>query len=280
MNLKVREKRVAIRQHKEPRGSEVPIQQWLEQIGATDIRYVGNRNEPPDFEITFAEERVAVEVARLLPATGWDKTTETAFENELRQLIEEIGKDPNNPRWHSWCQYDSRDRCPSRSKSKAWKERARQALRTAGAGGEFQLLEPEKLNGRGIVLELQPAGNQGSFGGVSEDEGYMIERTALDQLLSWIDKKSCKVRKIERLSGSRLWWLVFDDEIIVAPARNLKESQKTIGSAVRDQIDKRLWNKVVLVSRFQLEKPPPIQPKWFWPLWENSQFSRLPDSPR
>ncbi len=266
-------------QHKGPKGSEIPIQEWLEQIGATDISYVGNRNSPPDFTIMYSGKRIAVEVARLLPDVGWENKTRIAFERELKNLIEEIASDPSNPRWHSSCQYDSCDRCPSRSESEAWKERARKALCTESSGGEFQLLPPKQLNGRGIVLELHPAGNQGSFSGVSEDEGYMIEATAVDRLVRWIDKKSSIVRKTKPVERGHLWWLVFDDEIVVAPAGRLGEGREKIENIVRDRIDTELWNKVVLVSRFQSERPPPIRPKWFWPLWENSQCPALPDSP-
>ncbi len=266
-------------QHKGPRDSEISIQEWLEQIGATDISYVGHQNSPPDFTIKYSGKTIAIEVARLIPDVGWERKTEIAFERELRTLIEEVASDPSNPRWHSWCQYDSRDRCPSRSDSETWKERARKALRTGGPGGEFQLLPPKQLNGRGIALELHPAGNQGSFGGVSEDEGYMIERTVVDQLVRWTDKKTLAVKKMEPAHEIRLWWLVFDDEIVIAPTGIMGESRETIENCVRDQIDIRLWSKIVLVSRFQIERPPPIQPKWFWPLWENSQCVALPDSP-
>ena len=262
-----------------PRGSECPVGEWLEQIGATDICYVGNRNEPPDFEITWSGERVAVEVARLLPAVGWDKKTEIAFEKELRTLIKEVSNDPGNPRWHSWCQYDSRDRCPSRSQTAAWKERARKALLTRGPGGEFQLLSAKQLAGRGIVLELYPAGNEGSFSGVSGDEGHIIEGTLVDRVVDWIDKKSSKVTKVKPIDEDRHWWLVFDDEIVMAPAGILGKSREKIENDVRDNIDMELWNKVVLVSRFQLERPPPKRPKWFWPLWENRQCALLPNSP-
>ena len=270
---------MANNRHKGPRGSEIPIQEWLEQIGATDSFYVGDRNGPPDFTIMYSGKRIAVEVARLLPDVGWGKTTEMAFERELRNLIEEIASDSSNPRWHSWCKYDSRDRCPSRSESRAWKDRARKAMRTEGPGGEFQLLSPSQLNGGGIVLDLYPAGNQGSFNGVSEDEGYMIEATAVNQLVDWIDRKSSKVRRVNPINGSCLWWLVFDDEIVVAPPGFLEESRDKIENRVRERFDTELWSKIVLVSRFQWERPPPKQPKWFWPLWENSQCEALPDSP-
>ena len=266
-------------QRKGPKGSEIPIQEWLEQIGATDISYVGDRNSPPDFTIMYSGKKISIEVARLIPNVGWEKKTEIAFERELRDLIEEIASDPNNPRWHSSCQYDASDRCPSRSESEVWKERARKALCTAGPGGEFQLLSHNNLNGRGIILELYPAGNEGGFSGVSEDEGYMVEETTVDRLVRWIDKKSSLVRKTKPIDGNRIWWLVFDDEIVVAPAKFLMESREQIENIVRNKIDTKLWSKVVLVSRFQLDRPPPIRPKWFWPLWENPQCTALPDSP-
>ncbi|MCY4463139.1 MAG: hypothetical protein OXC26_22480 [Albidovulum sp.] len=268
-------------QHKGPKGSECPIREWLEQIGATDICYVGNQNEPPDFAITYSGERIAVEVARLLPAVGWGKETETAFGKELGKLIEEAASDPGSPRWESWCEYDSRDRCPSRSKAEAeaWKKRAREALLTRGPGGEFQLLSPKQLVGRGIVLGLRPARNQGSFSGVSVDEGYLIESMLVDQLICWTGKKSSKVKTNNLINKYCRWWLAFDDEIVIAPPGMLGRSRQKIESDVRGRIDTELWSKVVLVSRFQLEQPPPKKPKWFWPLWENPQCAALPDSP-
>ena len=279
VEIEMRERPVANSQQKGPKGSECPVLEWLEQIGATNICYVGDRNEPPDFEITYSEELVAVEVARLLPAIGWDKKIELAFERELKNLIEEVAKHPSNPRWHSWCQYDLRDRCPSLAQAKVWKERARKALLTRGPGGEFQLLSERQLVGRGIVLELHPAGNEGGFNGVSQDEGFMIEDTLVDQVVGWIDKKSTKVRKVRSNREDRHWWLIFDDEIVVAPVGLLGDSREKIEHGVRDSIDSELWSKVVLVSRFQLERPPPKRPKWFWPLWENPQCAELPDSP-
>ncbi len=268
--------------HKGPKGSEIPILEWLEQIGATDISYVGDRNSPPDFTIVYSGKRIAVEVVRLLPNVGWEKTKEIAFERELRNLVEEIASESSNPRWHSWCHYDPRDSCPSRSESETWKERARKAFRTGGPGGEFQLLSPKQLNGRGIILELNTAGNQGSFGGISEseDEGFMIEEAPLvDRLVDWIDKKSSKVRRLNPINGTASWWLVFDDEIVMAPATFLEESRDKIENCLRERIDTELWSKIVLVSRFQWRRPPPKQPTWFWPLWENSQCEALPDSP-
>ena len=266
-------------QQKGPKESEIPVREWLDQIGATDICYVGARNETPDFEITYSGERIAVEVLRLLPATGWDNSKKTAFEKELRNLTEEIASDPSNPRWHSRCEYDSRNRCPLPSQAEAWKQRAQKALLARGPGGEFQLLPTGQFVGRGIVLELLPAGNKGSFSGVSPDQGYVTEETLVDQVDYWIDRKSKIVRKTKPDSDDRHWWLVFDDEIVMAPVGILGENRERIELGVRDNANMGLWSKVVLVSRFQLEGAPPEWPKWFWPLWENPRCAALPDSP-
>lgn len=275
----VREKPVVNNRQKGPKDSEIPVREWLDQIGATDIRYFGDRNETPDFEITYFGERVAVEVARLPLAVGWKKNVEIAFERELKSLIEEIADDPGNPRWHSRCEYDSRDRCPLPSEAEAWKERARKALLTRGSRGGVQLLPLGQFVGRGIVLELLPAKNRGSFSGVSPDQGYMIESTLDNRLDYWIDRKSKIVREKKPDNDHRHWWLVFDDEIVMAPAGILRENREKIELGVRDNADIGLWSKVVLVSSFQLERAPPECPKWFWPLWENPRCAALPDSP-
>ena len=58
-------------QHKGPKGSEVPIQEWLEQIGATDISHVGERNSPPDFTVMYSSKRIAIEKRCGSSAMSW-----------------------------------------------------------------------------------------------------------------------------------------------------------------------------------------------------------------
>ena len=278
--LGIGSKNIVNSQEEGPRGSEVPIGKWLEQIGATDICYVGNIGKTPDFSITYLEERIGVEVVRLLPSEGWDRTREIAFERELKKLINELASDCRNPRWHSWCRYDARDRCPPPSASQLWKERAREALCTKGLGGEYQLLEPSKLKGRGVVLELHPAANQGGFNGIQSDEGYGLEETIIERVVYWVGEKSRLAKKESIDAQYDQLWLILDDDVLVAPSGILGEDRSRIQERIRERMNTGLWSKVVMVSRFQMEQPRPMMPKWFWALWENPGHPALPRSPR
>ncbi len=55
-----------------PRESEVSVGEWLEQIGATAIEFVGDKCDegPPDYLIEYDRETIAVEVTRLLLREG------------------------------------------------------------------------------------------------------------------------------------------------------------------------------------------------------------------
>lgn len=75
-----------------PRGSEKPVGQWLEQIGATHIRYEGAKRKegPPDFVVTYEGNEIAVEVTLLHDNEGWSRERKEAFHSELRAYIEEV----------------------------------------------------------------------------------------------------------------------------------------------------------------------------------------------
>ena len=60
-----------------PKDSEIPVEEWLRQIGATNIRYTGGLSQgPPDFVIEYCGEEIAVEVTLLHDVEGWGRTTE------------------------------------------------------------------------------------------------------------------------------------------------------------------------------------------------------------
>ena len=182
-----------------PRESEVSVGEWLEQIGATAIEFVGDKCDkgPPDYLIEYDRETIAVEVTRLLPGEGWGRKKETAFKKELEHLIEESKAEGDNTlRWHASCEYDPREPCPPKE---MWIEHAREALRTAGPeGGTFQLLPPEAIRGRGVNLELWPASNEGSFAEVSVDEGLIVVDTLVGRIIDCLRDKTAAVEKGER----------------------------------------------------------------------------------
>ena len=67
---------------REPKDSEIPVGEWLEQIGAASIEYVGDDagGGPPDYKIEYGGERIAVEVRLLDDGIGWRTEKKRAFE--------------------------------------------------------------------------------------------------------------------------------------------------------------------------------------------------------
>ena len=264
------------------KGSEKSVEEWLGQIGATKVKHVGDGPGPPDFVIEYAgEDRIAVEVCCLHDVKGWDKKEyrkhKCSFERELRALIEaEAARGENAPRWHTFCEYDGVERVSSIRDRKRWKDKASTALRTPGTGGEFQLLSKEARRGREVILTLMPATNEGSFAGVNPDEGSIVGTTLSERIIAGIREKAEKVLRGTRAKKYDRWWLVFDDEILVAPADSLVRERAEIEARVRDSPDRTIWSKIVLMSRFQTVPPPPTAPKGYWSVWEDSKHPPLP----
>ena len=186
------------------------------------------------------------------------------------------------PRWYIRCEYDPEEPGPPKKGDPAWRKRVRGALTTPGPGGECQLLSPEKMRGRGIVLQLIPSeGTHTIVEPLEEDIGILTALTLSDRICARIKSKTEKIRKGKRARQYQRWWLVFDDEILIAPISDLLEHERdAIERAVRDCSETQAWEKVVLVSRMQVVPPPATPPKWFHPVWENPAQPPLPPSPQ
>ena len=269
-----------------PKGSEISIGEWLDQIGATK-QYVGCDGEgPPDWEIQYKGDTIGVEVTLLHDTEGWGGTKrgrrrKEAFERELRRLIEEVSQE-GGQKWHALCEYDPR--VPRPPSDDAWKARVRDALGNSPSGGKIQLLSEGDIQrrglGGGIVLELMPACDGGSFTGVSVDEGYLVGITLSERLIANVDEKADKVRKGKRSGKYNQWWLAFDDEVLIAPFAILTDEERTeIDTRVRECDGRQQLSKIVMVSRFQFTPPSVKQDKWFYVPWEDPRHPPLPPSP-
>ena len=264
-----------------PNPSEISIGEWLDQIGATK-QFVGSDGEgPPDWKIQYKGEMIGVEVKLLHDTEGWGKTKEIAFKREFGRLFEEESKESGR-KWRARCEYDPRVRPPS-GRDNAWKARFRDALRNLpSGGGEIQLLSEDSIRGfgRGIVLELMPTCGEGSFAGVSVDEGFLVGTRLSERLTADVDEKADKVRNGKRSGEYNQWWLAFDDEVLMAPFSTLTVEERTeIDTSVRECDGRQQWSKIVLVSRFQTAPPSVNQDKWFYAPWEDSRHPPLPPSP-
>ena len=261
-----------------PKDSEISGREWLTQIGAKDIKYTGGRGTPPDFVINYRGSTIAVEVTLLHGEPGWTKTHEKAFDRELQRVIEEVSEEVDDPpRWHASCEYDPRQ--PQGSmKDGAWKDMARTALRRPGSGGKFQLLPPNRVRGRGVSLVLCPASNEGGLTPVCPDMGRLVVPLLVERIAAVVREKTEKVQKVP--GSYDRWWLVFDDEILIAPCSILSSDERCeIETAVRECYGRDQWSKIVLVSRRQMTSPPPKRDKWFHALWQDGRSSPLPASP-
>ena len=261
-----------------PKGSEISIGEWLDQIGAAK-QFVGSDGEgPPDWEIQYKGDKIAVEVTLLQDTEGWGTTKEKAFERELNRLINEVPKEVDQ-RWHARCEYDPTVRRPPSRKDSAWKNRVREALRSPD-GGEFQLLSDRDVRDRGVVLVLDPASNEGSFAGVSVDEGCAVVATLTERIVARVREKVNKIRKSNKARSYSQWWLVFDDEILIAPRTILlKDETYRIEASIQEYRDALQFSKIVLVSRYQTAQLPVKRDKWFYAPWEDPRHPSLPESP-
>ena len=261
-----------------PKDSEVPIGEWLDQIGATK-RFVGRAGEgPPDWEVQYKGDTIGVEVTLLQDPKGWGRTREIAFERELGRLIEESRR--SGQEWDARCEYDPREPCPPSKEDGAWKERVRDALGSS-SGGEFQLLAEEDMRGRGVVLDLVPVTGEGFLAEVSVDDGCALEAALTGQMVARVKEKVKKIRQSERARCYRQWWLVFDDEIGIVPIGMIlnAEERNRIETRVAECQETAELSKVVLVSRFQSTPPPVKKDKWFYVPWEDPRHPALPPSP-
>ena len=93
-----------------------------------------------------------------------------------------------------WCEYDPVQPAGS-MKDGAWKERAREALRRPGLGGEFQLLPPGRVRRRGVNLMLCPVSEEGTLNPVCSDMGMIVMEPLAKRIAAAVREKAEKVRK-------------------------------------------------------------------------------------
>ena len=270
------------------RGSEAAVHSWFDQIGVVDLEHVGNEPGPPDFVGRYDNECVAVEVSRLLPSDGWELKKEMAFAARLRTLVADVYREaPDGPRWHVLCEYDPVQACPPRQ-STDWESEARRALSTPGPGGTFPLIPPNRQKRYGLELHLTPMPPSAAFGHLREHEPDLVTSALgsarVQELVSALPRviaeKAFKVRSRTRYLSCDRWWLVLDDDILIAPSSILTSSERAeVSRRVAECPDTGTWSKVILYNRRQPTAPPELAPGWFWTIWEYSAHAPLPASP-
>lgn len=266
--------------------SEKLIHEWLVAIikddGGTkdDVEFVGDRNtgvprkrlSPPDFVLTYKDQKIAVEVTRLELEVTHKKwiTAEISMKKQLNKLTREIASDNGTCPWYFVCEYDP-NYPPPPGRFKDIKPQAMKAFREGEPLSEHQLL-PDKKKGYGIELKLvHRVKKDGTPGEVTSCLGIILEDQLENRLPDVIRKKEGKVTdEVKKEYEGYLWWLVLDDEILVALKGVLDHKEvENIVEHVGNLIDKDLWDKVVLVSRW----------RQVWAIWENPCTAELPTDP-
>ncbi len=256
--------------------SEATCNEWLTEIGATETCFVGDQPGPPDFEATYREDKsIAIEVTRTKEPISWQLELEFAFAKQLEEYIEEITNGTRNcPQWHASCEYDPRETRPPGKDDLYWRDKVQEALQQRGPGGDFQLLPPNKINGRGVRLRLHPATNEGSFTGVQMDQAIFVASELCRSIPEDIRRKTAKVNKGNRSRNYTRWWLVLSDEICISyPGALGDDSIHHLRQATQRSIGIAQWSKVVLLTR---HVDPSKRPVHFIPLWENPLHPPLP----
>ena len=234
----------------QPKGAEALAEGWLCRV-CNRLAYVGDGEGPPDFLIEYGGVEVAVEVMRMLDGDGWPRHKRIGFERTLAAVVRSVREEAGVPRWHVFCEYDPRERRPPPPRG-PWMDLVRDTLRTPGPGGTIQLIPYDKRVGRGVVVEYVPAGNDGSFSGVSEDIGIWVVGTALSQIGTCVAEKAGKVSRGKRAKRFSHWWLVLVEEVII-DHEGLGAEWAAVEDGVRDCAGIGAWNKVVLLSRYSGE---------------------------
>lgn len=175
-----------------------------------------------------AGNEIAVEVTLLHDNEGWSRERKEAFHSELWAYIEEVYKEEGVPIWYIKCEYDPREPRPPKKGDPAWRKRVREALTAPGLDGTYQLLSPDEMRGRGVVLRLlRSEGTQPIIAErIEEDDDIIVVPTLSDRICASIKNKTEKMRKGKRANQYRHWWLVFDDEILIAPISDLLEHER------------------------------------------------------
>ena len=145
------------------------------------------------------------------------------FGQRLHDFITRVLAAENAPRWHILpVEYDPQEEAPPKTarQQKWWQEQLREKLLAdlpRGSSHEVQLLHPGTRKGRGIVMTLMRAGNEGglvcrvpSALEVTVDQGSYIVSTLTREVTETVRSKTRKVGEA-RERGSRAaqydnWW--------------------------------------------------------------------------
>lgn len=273
--------------------SEQIVRSWFRQIGATDLRFVGDKRKqgPPDWVINYRGDTIAVEVTLLRDEkSGWRRDVEVAVENKLCELVEKVSHEHGSPlAWQVLCEYAPKQ--PPRTMGAGkWEDRALAILRSAPSAAPVHLMdrllaeEQTRGYGWGVFLDViaVPAKENSGLVQVSIGQGDLVDKTVIENTSSAIDLKGKKVRNsIARGERSQLydrWWLVFDDELVMVPVIQGNEWERIDGE-VRACPGIDAWSKVVMVSRFQPVDTARELNRWYHALWEDAGHAPLPPSP-
>ena len=279
--------------------SEFEVRKWLGQLGIpeSETHYIGQKGNdgPPDFEVKYGGETVAIEVMLFNYDDGWGTAEEERFRRRLERMLREAGGDQAKGHGVAWYyQYSPGAPLPpiddkTDSILKRRVEGAVAVVKENGIG-EFQIDPDHKEVGDdGIVLHAFPLPLPGDFavGSWGTNIGEIVEEgRPKERIKEIVQKKSAKVRKAKerrwRAKDYDNWWLVLVDRTNGMAGQFLgSEGKEALKKDVQDHRDIDVWNKIVLLNPFWNADTETNDTRLrFWPLWEDPSHPALPSPPQ
>lgn len=248
--------------------------EWLKRQGHADIQRP--HDDPPDYVVGG---RTAVEVRRLNRRieingqTEGEEQSEMALRKTIDQVLAKFGPPSAGKSWYVDCEYDFSDPLP---KTRVTRSQIREALHPfsrpcvgstieqhlskypdcdkhaheSGFSPDLRLCLP-----CGICFELIAGSPQSAtfiLGDVSDGMGGYIVSDLVDNIQDYVEEKSLKVRKANRIDKYQEWWLLLIDHIWYISFSIFNESDL---QAVRESVqDRDFWSRIVIIS--------PENPDW------------------
>lgn len=227
---------------------ELRAKRWLELQGYSDIRRPSD--DPPDYVV---EERYAVEVRRL---NRPEEDCEIALRDAVQKALAVFGPPTGGQAVYVDCDYPCLPPLPGK---KVVEREVREAIKSAKLPEESDLEIGLKCGIRlflypPVPSELATAKFMVNDVSVATAHTGWILSDLIANIPRWIQEKSCKVRKRNRIKDYEEWWLLLVDHIEYVAS--LKQSElEELREAV---LFKDIWKRIVIIS--------PEDPKWFYEL--------------
>ncbi|MDE0164444.1 MAG: hypothetical protein OXH92_09520 [Bryobacterales bacterium] len=241
---------------------------WLYSQGYSSVERA--KKDPPDYVV---DSDFAVEVRRLnqrIEIDGRIKGEENSripLRQTIKGTLAKIGPSGGERDWVVNCEYDFTRALPSK---KVVESQIREAislltwpyntntinqlnakyLNYDKHADELDLLNHPHLCLRcGICLELHETSMPSpgfSLWNVSGREGIGVAHELINSIQHYVTEKSTKIRKGNRITAYKEWWLLLVDHVCHMPISILEESE--LQALLESIQDRDFWSRIVIIS--------------------------------